>query len=82
MGSCDMIGAIGRTMETNPQLARMNTPFLPVAMAEPGDIADAVLWLATDESKLVTATAMSIDQGATQHCGSARSPRRDEDQAE
>jgi SDR family mycofactocin-dependent oxidoreductase len=67
MGSGDMIGAIGRTMETNPQLAHMVTPFLPTWMAEPEDIADAVLWLASDESKLVTATAMSIDQGATQY---------------
>jgi SDR family mycofactocin-dependent oxidoreductase len=67
MGSGDMIGAIGTTMETNPQLANMVTPFLPVWMAEPEDIADAVLWLATDESKLVTATAMSIDQGASQY---------------
>jgi SDR family mycofactocin-dependent oxidoreductase len=67
MGSGDMIGAIGRTMETNPQLAHMITPFLPVWMAEPEDIANAVLWLASDESKLVTATAMSIDQGATQY---------------
>jgi SDR family mycofactocin-dependent oxidoreductase len=67
MGSGDMIGAIGRTMESNPQLAHMVTPFLPTWMAEPEDIADAVLWLATDESKLVTATAMSIDQGATQY---------------
>jgi SDR family mycofactocin-dependent oxidoreductase len=67
MGSGDMINAIGRTMETNPQLAHMVTPFLPIWMAEPEDIANAVLWLASDESKLVTATAMSIDQGATQY---------------
>ena len=67
MGSGDMIGAIGRTMESNPQLAHMITPFLPTWMAEPEDIANAVLWLASDESKLVTATAMSIDQGATQY---------------
>jgi len=67
MGSGDMIGAIGRTMETNPQLAHMITPFLPTWMAEPEDIANAVLWLASDESRLVTATAMSIDQGATQY---------------
>jgi SDR family mycofactocin-dependent oxidoreductase len=67
MGSGDMIGAIGRTMETNPQLAHMMTPFLPTWVSEPEDIADAVLWLATDESKLVTATALAIDQGATQY---------------
>ena len=67
MGSGDMIGAIGRTMETNPQLANMVTPFLPVWMAEPEDIANVVLWLASDESKLVTATAMAVDQGASQY---------------
>jgi SDR family mycofactocin-dependent oxidoreductase len=67
MGSGDMIGAIGRTMESNPALAHMVTPFLPTWMAEPEDIADAVLWLASDESRLVTATALSIDQGATQY---------------
>jgi NAD(P)-dependent dehydrogenase (short-subunit alcohol dehydrogenase family) len=67
MGSGDMVNAIGRTMETNPQLAHMVTPFLPTWIAEPDDIANAVLWLASDESRLVTATAMSIDQGATQY---------------
>ena len=34
----------------------MMTPFLPTWVAEPEDIADAVCWLASDESKLVTAT--------------------------
>ncbi|MEU0538463.1 mycofactocin-coupled SDR family oxidoreductase [Nocardia sp. NPDC005978] len=67
MGSGDMISAIGRTLETNPQLANMNTPFLPVWIAEPEDVANAVCWLAGDESRLITATAMSIDQGSTQY---------------
>lgn len=67
MGSGDMIGALGRALETYPQLAQMVTPFLPAWAAEPEDIADAVCWLASDESKNVTAAAISIDQGMTQY---------------
>jgi NAD(P)-dependent dehydrogenase (short-subunit alcohol dehydrogenase family) len=32
----------------------------------PEDVANAVAWLASDESRYVTATAMSVDVGATQ----------------
>ena len=67
MGSGDMIAAMGKVMESNPQLQNMMTPFLPNWMAEPEDIADAVLFLASDESKLITATQMSIDQGSTSY---------------
>jgi NAD(P)-dependent dehydrogenase (short-subunit alcohol dehydrogenase family) len=66
MGSGDMIGSLGRAIETYPQLAQMITPFLPTWAAEPEDIADAVCWLASDESKMVTAQAISVDQGSTQ----------------
>ena len=45
----------------------MLTPFLPNWVAEPEDIADAVCWLASDESRLVTAQAISVDQGSTQY---------------
>jgi NAD(P)-dependent dehydrogenase (short-subunit alcohol dehydrogenase family) len=54
-------------IETYPQLAQMITPFLPTWAAEPEDIADAVCWLAGEESKNVTAGAISIDQGMTQY---------------
>jgi SDR family mycofactocin-dependent oxidoreductase len=67
MGSGDMIGSLGRAIETYPQLAQMTTPFLPTWAAEPDDIADAVCWLASEESKNVTAAAISIDQGMTQY---------------
>jgi SDR family mycofactocin-dependent oxidoreductase len=66
MGSGDMIGSLGRAIETYPQLAQMITPFLPTWAAEPEDIADAVCWLASEEAKNVTAAAISIDQGMTQ----------------
>jgi NAD(P)-dependent dehydrogenase (short-subunit alcohol dehydrogenase family) len=54
-------------MESYPQLAHMLTPFLPDWAAQPEDIADAVCWLASDESKFITAEALSVDQGSTQY---------------
>jgi NAD(P)-dependent dehydrogenase (short-subunit alcohol dehydrogenase family) len=38
-----------------------------MGIAEAGDIADAVLWLASDESKFVTAAAIPVDGGTTQY---------------
>ncbi|RAV14634.1 SDR family mycofactocin-dependent oxidoreductase [Mycolicibacterium sp. GF69] len=67
MGSGDMITAIGKAMETNPQLANMMTPFLPTWVLEPEDVSDVVCWLASDESKYITATGISVDQGSTQY---------------
>lgn len=67
MGSGDMIAAIGKVMETNPALQNMMTPFLPTWILEPEDVADVVCWLATDESKHMTATAIPVDQGSTQY---------------
>ena len=67
MGSGDMIGSLGRAIDIYPQLAQMITPFLPTWAAEPENIADAVCWLASEESKNGTAVAISIDQGMTQY---------------
>jgi SDR family mycofactocin-dependent oxidoreductase len=69
MGSQEMVAAIGRAAEAdgNQALMKMLTPFLPNWVAQPEDIADAVCWLASDESKLVTAQAISVDQGSTQY---------------
>jgi SDR family mycofactocin-dependent oxidoreductase len=67
MGSGDMAAGVARASETYPQLANMLTPFLPSWVAEPEDIADAVCWLASDESRNVTAAAIPVDQGSTQY---------------
>jgi SDR family mycofactocin-dependent oxidoreductase len=64
MGSGDMIEAITRTNATNPALAAMGTPFLPVYAAEAEDIANAVAFLASDDARLITAEHLSIDAGA------------------
>jgi len=67
MGSGTMASEIGRTIETYPQLSSMLLGFLPMGICETSDIADAVLWLASDESKFVTAAAIPVDGGTTQY---------------
>lgn len=67
MGSGDMVSALGQVMETNPKLAHVLTPFLPTWVAEPEDIAATVCWLASDDSRNVTAAAIPVDQGCTQY---------------
>jgi SDR family mycofactocin-dependent oxidoreductase len=67
MGSGDMVAAVAGANETSPHLANTLTPFLPNWVAEPEDIADAVCWLASDESRNVTAAAVPVDQGSTQY---------------
>jgi SDR family mycofactocin-dependent oxidoreductase len=64
MGSGDMIEAITRTNASNPPLAAMGTPFLPVWSVEAEDIANAVAFLASDDAKYITAEHLSIDAGA------------------
>jgi SDR family mycofactocin-dependent oxidoreductase len=67
MGTGDMVAALTTASESNPQLSNMLTPFLPAWVAEPETIADAVCWLASDESKNVTAARIPVDQGSTQY---------------
>lgn len=67
MGSGDMVAEIGRTMESYPQLSNMLVGFLTMGIGQADDIADAVLWLASDESRFVTAAAIPVDGGTTQY---------------
>lgn len=66
MGSGDMAAEIFRTIESYPQLGSMLLGFLPMGICEARDVADAVLWLASDESRFVTAAAIPVDGGTTQ----------------
>ena len=63
MGSGDMVARIAETNETNPRLAGMGMPFLNQYAAEPEEIANVVAFLASDESKFITAEQISIDGG-------------------
>jgi NAD(P)-dependent dehydrogenase (short-subunit alcohol dehydrogenase family) len=56
MGSGDMIASLGRAIETYPQLSHLG-----------GRAGGHRRRLASDESKPVTAAAISIDQGMTQY---------------
>lgn len=64
MGSGNMRAAMAAAGDTNPLLNGMGTPFLPRWSATVEEIADTVLFLASDESKYITAVPLSIDGGA------------------
>ncbi|GAA4389584.1 mycofactocin-coupled SDR family oxidoreductase [Tsukamurella soli] len=65
MGSGDMAGAITRATETNPRLGAMMGGFLNQWIAEPEEIAAVAAFLASDESKFMTAQRIVIDGGNT-----------------
>jgi SDR family mycofactocin-dependent oxidoreductase len=67
MGEGDGTAAMGPAMAANPRIGGMFTNSLPVEMTEPEDQANAVLWLASDESRYVTALALTVDAGNTQY---------------
>lgn len=66
MGSEDMQARLGSAIEGNPRPAAMFTNMLPVESTEPEDVAEAVLFLASDESRYVTAHGMAAEAGVTQ----------------
>ena len=39
---------------------------LPLMAMQPDDVSDAVLWLASDEARWITGTALEVDAGASQ----------------
>ncbi|MDB4872648.1 MAG: 3-ketoacyl-ACP reductase [Gemmatimonadales bacterium] len=65
------MGAIGDAfpdlLAGNPRLAGMMTNSLPVEVTQSVDISNAVLFLASDEARYVTALAMTVDAGNTQY---------------
>jgi SDR family mycofactocin-dependent oxidoreductase len=67
MGQADAMTAFGPALEANPRIGGMLTNSLPIETTEPEDQANAVLFLASDESRYVTALAMTVDAGNTQY---------------
>jgi SDR family mycofactocin-dependent oxidoreductase len=61
------VATLERAIAGNPRLAGAFTNSLNVELTEPEDQAAAVLFLASDESRFVTATALTVDAGNSQY---------------
>jgi NAD(P)-dependent dehydrogenase (short-subunit alcohol dehydrogenase family) len=61
----DMSGGLDMDdlLAANPRLGPIFMNALPADFVEPSDVSDAVLFLASDESKFVTGLAMTVDCG-------------------
>ena len=59
--------ALTEAIADNPGPAGIFTKSLPIAAADPVDISNAVLFLASDESRFVTAHSLAVDAGNSQY---------------
>jgi SDR family mycofactocin-dependent oxidoreductase len=66
MNSVENVDRVNRLIEAHPRLGPMFTNLLPVDMTESIDLSHAVLFLASDESRYVTSSTMTVDAGNTQ----------------
>jgi SDR family mycofactocin-dependent oxidoreductase len=66
MGSGNMQAEIGAAIAGYDRLGAMFINMLPVDGTEPEDVADTVLFLASDESKFITAHEIAPDAGVTE----------------
>jgi len=66
MGSGNIGTEIGAAMAGNQRLGAMFMNMLPVEITQPEDVADTVLFLASDESKYITAHEIAPDAGNTE----------------
>jgi NAD(P)-dependent dehydrogenase (short-subunit alcohol dehydrogenase family) len=66
MGSGRMQEELGAAMAGNQRLGAMFMNMMPVDITEPADVADTVLFLASDESKFITAHEIAPDAGVTE----------------
>ena len=67
MGSETMQAALGEAMAENPRPGAMFTNMLPVQITQPEDVAETVLFLASDESRYITAHEIAPDAGVTEY---------------
>jgi len=66
MGSGRMQEELGAAMAGDQRLGAMFMNMLPVDGTQPADVADTVLFLASDESKYITAHELAPDAGVTE----------------
>jgi NAD(P)-dependent dehydrogenase (short-subunit alcohol dehydrogenase family) len=58
-------GSMGDRIMNDFKVGSIFMNSLPVELVEPEDISQAVLFLASDESRYVTGLTMTVDAGAT-----------------
>jgi NAD(P)-dependent dehydrogenase (short-subunit alcohol dehydrogenase family) len=66
MGGGDVQVPLGAAMAGDPRLAPVSSSLLPVRITQPEDVAEVVLFLASDESRCVTAHGMAVDAGVSE----------------
>jgi NAD(P)-dependent dehydrogenase (short-subunit alcohol dehydrogenase family) len=66
MGTGDMRAELDAAIAGNDRLGAMFVNMLPVDGTEPEDVADSVLFLASDESRFITAHEIAPDAGITE----------------
>jgi SDR family mycofactocin-dependent oxidoreductase len=67
MGAGDGGQLLNKWIGEHPRLGGMFVNSLPVEVTQPVDISNAVLFLASDEARYVTALTMTVDAGNTQY---------------
>lgn len=56
----------GKMLTEHPNyLASFGSALPQIPLADPGDVSDAVVWLASDLSRAVTGVQLPVDMGAT-----------------
>jgi len=66
MGTGNMAAELGAAIAGYERLGAMFMNMLPVDITEPEDVADTVLFLASDESRFITAHEIAPDAGVTE----------------
>lgn len=64
MGGGEMVARLDEVAASNPPLTAMGTWFLEKGWADPEEISNVVTFLASDESRLITAEHVSVDGGS------------------
>jgi SDR family mycofactocin-dependent oxidoreductase len=67
MGNGEGMADVGRWLQEHPKLGGMMVNALPVEITQPIDISNAVLFLASDEARYITALTMTVDAGNTEY---------------
>ena len=63
----DVASAFGPLLEANPAIGGSLQPMMPGLPSQPEDLANAMMFLACDDSRFVTGHALAVDAGAVEY---------------